>query len=469
MHNSSYESYCSFQLAAMESWQCLPAIKQKIIIKQHQRRRDDHEFKKTAAIVWILLFAMIILAAMHPMTTQAEPFAYITNSGDNTVSVIDTATNAVTATIAVGGYPFGVAVHPDGATIYVTNTEDATVSVIDAATNKVTATIPVGGGPVYGVAVTPNGSNLYVAIGYGGVAVIDTNTNSIIHNITGLALTVGIAVHPDGSTAYVSSAEMGLYIIDTTTNTVVKNITEGWCSHLAAHPDGSTVYVSCEMESEVYMLDTSTNAVTNRIEGVGGGVAVHPDGSKVYVFGSDSGQNTVTVIDVATNTATDTIPIGNGGYGIATHPDGSKIYVVNEHNDTVSVIDASTHAVLKEIPVGDQPQGFGLFIGPLASNPISVTINDVIKFFDQSVATGSLIGIGNRPLLRAMRLRTMKSHLLNTEKWITQKKFNLACNSLNSAHFACDSNPDPMDLVTGASAPELNEMISELKLKLKCD
>jgi YVTN family beta-propeller protein len=40
--------------------------------------------------------------------------AYITNSGSSTVLVIDAATNTVTATIAVGKSPGGVAVSPDG-------------------------------------------------------------------------------------------------------------------------------------------------------------------------------------------------------------------------------------------------------------------------------------------------------------------------------------------------------------------
>ena len=427
---------------------------------------------QSTATVAILLLAMIVFAAMPPITAQAEPFAYIANAGDGTVSVIDTATNAVAATIDVGGSPFGVAVHPDGATIYVTNNNDATVSVIDAATNAVTATIPVGGGPVYGVAVTPDGFNLYVAIGYSGVAVIDTRTNSVVHTITGLALTVGIAVHPDGSTVYVSSAEMGLYIIDRATNTVVKNITQvGWCDHIAAHPDGSTVYLTCwSLDLGLHVLDTSTNEVTSRIEGVGGGVAVHPDGSSVYAFGYYPEQDTVTVIDAATNMVTDTISIGSAWwYGIAVHPDGSKLYVVNQQDDAVSVIDVPTRAVLAEIPAGHQPTGFGLFIGPAASNPVSVTIDDVIRFFNQSVAAGSLIGKGDVPRLQTMRLRAMKNLLLKAKKFILLKRFDRACDPLKSAYLACDSQMNPADLVTGPNTSELNGMISQLMLKLKCD
>ncbi len=41
--------------------------------------------------------------------------------GSNTVSVIDTATNNVTATVTVGSGPYGVAVTPDGTKVYVAN------------------------------------------------------------------------------------------------------------------------------------------------------------------------------------------------------------------------------------------------------------------------------------------------------------------------------------------------------------
>ncbi|MEV6841793.1 hypothetical protein AB0N17_46790, partial [Streptomyces sp. NPDC051133] len=48
-------------------------------------------------------------------------FAYVTNSISSTVSVIDTATNTVTATVPVGNFPNFVAVSQDGSHVYVTN------------------------------------------------------------------------------------------------------------------------------------------------------------------------------------------------------------------------------------------------------------------------------------------------------------------------------------------------------------
>ena len=54
----------------------------------------------------------LVSAAMILMVVSiagAAPFAYITNNASNNVSVIDTATNTVTATVNVGTTPYGVA------------------------------------------------------------------------------------------------------------------------------------------------------------------------------------------------------------------------------------------------------------------------------------------------------------------------------------------------------------------------
>ncbi len=66
-----------------------------------------------------LVSAAMILMLMG--IAGAAPFAYITNDFSNNVSVIDIATNTVTATVNVESFPYGVAVKPDGRNVYVTN------------------------------------------------------------------------------------------------------------------------------------------------------------------------------------------------------------------------------------------------------------------------------------------------------------------------------------------------------------
>ncbi len=143
-----------------------------------------------------------------------EPYAYITNYYGNTVSVIDTTTNNVKATVNVGTSPFGVAINPAGTKVYVANYRSDTVSVIDTATNSVTATVDVGSRPV-GVAVSPDGSKVYVTNELNQtVSVIDTATNNVTATVTNVgSYPFGVAVSPDGTKVYLTS-ENGVSVID---------------------------------------------------------------------------------------------------------------------------------------------------------------------------------------------------------------------------------------------------------------
>jgi YVTN family beta-propeller protein len=110
------------------------------------------------------LVTVPVLAFAAP--SSAQVFGYITDNLDRTVSVIDTTTDTVVATIDVGfPYPFGVACHPDGAGVYVGRTGAAnvgTIILIDVATQTVDDSVEVGKYP-RGLAVLPDGSRLYVA------------------------------------------------------------------------------------------------------------------------------------------------------------------------------------------------------------------------------------------------------------------------------------------------------------------
>ena len=106
-------------------------------------------------LAWLRALSLGLLGVMLVSApAEAKPFAYVTNIASNTVSVIDTATNTVVATVPVGRLPQGVAITPDGTHAYVTNNFSGTVGVIDTATNTGVATVPVGRFPS-GVAITP--------------------------------------------------------------------------------------------------------------------------------------------------------------------------------------------------------------------------------------------------------------------------------------------------------------------------
>jgi YVTN family beta-propeller protein len=321
--------------------------------------------RHTAPLLALVLACLFGSAAGHAQN------AYITNFLGNTVSVVDTTTNTVTATIPVGQGPEGVAVSPDGSTVYVANNPAGTVSVIATASNTVTATIPVAplglSIAIFGLAVTPDGSTLYVANngrGFGNIVVIATASNTVTATIPVGAAAQGAAMTPDGSEVYVANAG-AVSVIATASNTVTATIPVGSGPFgLAVTPDGSTVYVANEGDGTVSVVDTATNTATATIP-VGShptGVAVTPDGNQVFVANSNS--NTVSVIATANNTVIAAIPVGMNPNGVAVAPDDSKVYVASRGTNTVSAIALASNTVIASIAVGNAPVAFGNFIRP---------------------------------------------------------------------------------------------------------
>lgn len=177
--------------------------------------------RQFAVVLTLASFAMLCAPALARN-------AYVANEFSNTVSVIDTAANAVVGSpIPVGTHPYGIAITPDGSRAYVTN-EDLTsnsVSVIDTGTNStVGSPIPAGETP-RALAITPDGSRAYVAnYGSANLSVIDTSTNTTVGSpIPAGNGPIGIAIASDGSRAYVTNFGVNgtVTVIDTATSTTV--------------------------------------------------------------------------------------------------------------------------------------------------------------------------------------------------------------------------------------------------------
>jgi PGF-pre-PGF domain-containing protein len=314
----------------------------------------------------------IYMSTVSELEAPSSPYAYITNYGDNTTSVIDTSDNTVVATVPVGSGPEGVAVTSDGSKVYVANNGNGIVSVINTSTNTVTDTMQIGSYPV-GVAVNPEGTKVYMAnSGNGNISVIDTATGDVTANIYLGAVPVGVAVNPEGTKVYVAKIDSNMVsVIDTATNNVTTTVPVGnFPFGVAVNPAGTRVYVTTFSSNgfgsnAVSVIDTATNNVTATVP-VGPnsyGIAVNPAGTKVYV--TNGASNTVSVIDSATNTITATVPVGSFPYGVSVTPDGKKVYVANYGSNNVSVIDTATNTVTGTVNVGNNPIAFGQFIASI--------------------------------------------------------------------------------------------------------
>src|ERR1700733_70730 len=119
---------------------------------------------------------------------------YVTNSGDNTVSVFDV--SSVTqggsgpavptlATVPVGTDPVGVIPLLDGTNFYVANAGSNTVTVVSQSSfaPQTTVTLPSGANPVW-ITADPTSQKVYVADqGTSETTIIQTSNNSITQNI----------------------------------------------------------------------------------------------------------------------------------------------------------------------------------------------------------------------------------------------------------------------------------------------
>ena len=95
----------------------------------------------------------------EPRTVAISPdkhWAYVTNQGSATVSVIDLTINQKVKDVPVGVEPYGIALTPDGSRGYVANSASNTVSVMEMPSNEVIATIAIPGVQPRGVAITNN-------------------------------------------------------------------------------------------------------------------------------------------------------------------------------------------------------------------------------------------------------------------------------------------------------------------------
>ena len=342
-----------------ESLACFTTLRS---VKGPTRRMET--MGRLIAIRLLLCFLGLIAVGATSVSSQAQPFAYVTNNQSLTVSVIDIASNTVVATIPVGFGPSGVAVSPSGTRAYVTHSGGAAfVSVIDTSSNTVATTIGVGVQPL-DVAITPDGAFAYVANSLSNsVSVIDATTNTVVATIAVSSYPNAIAIAPNGSRVYVTHLNGNVTVIETGSNTIAATIPLGGLggspTGVVVGPGGGRAFVA-NGSGGLVVIDTATNSVVTRValSGLANSVDVLPDGKRVYVTAFPS---SVAVIDTATHFVIKTIGGLVSPQAVAVTPDGTRAYVTQSGvTNSVAVIDTATNAVVATVPVGILPGGVAI-------------------------------------------------------------------------------------------------------------
>ncbi|HYZ64121.1 MAG TPA: beta-propeller fold lactonase family protein, partial [Acetobacteraceae bacterium] len=127
---------------------------------------------------YVILLVLLLLA----VPARAERL-FVSNEKDNTITVIDAATLAVTATVKVGDRPRGIVLSKDGKSLYICTSDSDHIEELDLASLTVRRVLPSGPDPEL-FALSPDGSTLYVANENDNmVSVLDVKSGRIVTEI----------------------------------------------------------------------------------------------------------------------------------------------------------------------------------------------------------------------------------------------------------------------------------------------
>ena len=257
--------------------------------------------------------------------------AYVVDGANKLVYPLTLSSNTLGTGIAVGtqGDPGAIVVTPNGETVYVANYSSHSVSAIATSSNKVTATVAIGAGETgkpTALAVTPNSAHVYVADqGNSQIDDIATASNTVSKtiavgsmvdaNVAGGGDPNILAITPDGSKLYVASyTGRGVEDIAISTDTLTSTIklfesSSANPNALSLTPNGCQLYVHDHAHNVVDAITVSSDAVpAHPAVGTTGdptGMSATPDGAHVYV--ANKGGPSVSVIATATNTVSSTL------------------------------------------------------------------------------------------------------------------------------------------------------------------
>jgi YVTN family beta-propeller protein len=311
-----------------------------------------------------LLVGALLLAA----NPAAAATLFVTNTKSDSISVIDTNTFEVVATIPLGrGKPNRVAFHPGGRWAWVVYDKSHDLGVIDADARKLVRRVKVGGNP-YNLNFTPDGRHLLV-LDWAS----DTSTDEVIfydlqaEKIDGRVEVSTWPAHSlisrDGKSLYVSGETAGdLTVIDVATRTVVARHVHGGgdAMGLALSLDGKVLYAAAGENKAIVKFDTTTYTPigTIALPGIVHESTLTLDGR--FLYATLRKANRIVVVDTTTDRIVRSIPQKAYPDLVTMEPSGRYALVTNRLADHVSVIDLTTHAQVRIIPVGKAPHGMAL-------------------------------------------------------------------------------------------------------------
>ena len=152
----------------------------------------------STTVVWLTCGGSATAAAFSPTGAMVYAPCFLNAQ----LSIINVATATLTGTVPVGTHPQSVAVSPDGQRVFVANNGDSTISVLDSAGNAL-ATTSIGGPPTK-LAMSTDGQFLLAITSAGTLVVLKSTGTSVLETLTLGGTPNDIAVSSQGSFAAIT-------------------------------------------------------------------------------------------------------------------------------------------------------------------------------------------------------------------------------------------------------------------------
>ncbi|HEX9209791.1 MAG TPA: YncE family protein [Bradyrhizobium sp.] len=317
----------------------------------------------------------------HDRVYAAEQFS-------NTVSVTDPVDNKLLGAIRLGDpqpgnfsplYKGQVLVHgmgfaPDHKTLAVVSIGSNSVTFIDTATNAVKHVTYVGRSP-HEAFFTPDGKEVWVTVrGENYISVIDAKSFEEKTRITTPSGPGMQIFSPDGKYGYIcSSFNPETDVVAVAEHRIIATVKQEspFCPNIAVTPDGDQVWFTLKDVGRTQVFNArppfnpiktiDTGPITNHVN-----FAHTAKGTFAYV--TIGGLNEVKVFRTDDFTRVATIPVGNLPHGVWPSGDGTRVYVGLENADALAAIDTATNSVVANVPIGQAPQAIA-YVPGAAPNP----------------------------------------------------------------------------------------------------
>jgi len=333
---------------------------------------------RTRMAAQILTAAVLLCTAAHLQASSPTAYVGICCNAPSTAGVFSTSTLAQTRSIATGSGGDGIALTPDGTKMFVTVDNKRELQAISTATGTVLATVPVpigvSGEPPLELAISPNGSQVYVFAPqdnpYSLLMAVDTTTYVVTHSLNLPAdESVGpLLVSPDGSQLYFEMGLVNQYIqvVDAATLAPTAQIpVNEYPLWLTVTPSG--LILMTDTNNELLVIDPKSAGIVNRFSLASpgtimpGAIVSSPDSATAYVsfFGP-----AILAVNISTGATVFDAPISYRPSQLAISPDGETLYSMDY--STTGAWSVSEFKIPTQKPVATVTQ-----LGPLSSFAVS--------------------------------------------------------------------------------------------------